>query len=242
MKKIVLTALFALAFTATASAEPPKEYPLVAAEIAKGPSDPSLEVFRATLGEIARKKDAEALRKLVAGSFFWERDFGGGFEKKKSAFINFATALSLNADDGSGWQLLAKFVAQVPGPHEKKKGVFCGPPAPKYNEKEFEKLLKDTDTEVFDWGYPAHGNVIAREKGEAGSPEVAKLSAHFVYVDLAARGSDFDYKNGWSPVVTHDGKKAFVAPGELLTPLDPRLCFAKRDGKWRIAGYIGGGD
>ena len=36
-----------------------------------------------------------ALQKLVAKDFFWERDFGGGFEKKKSPFINFATALGL---------------------------------------------------------------------------------------------------------------------------------------------------
>lgn len=82
MKKIVLIALFALAVSGSAKAEPPKEYPQIAAEIAKGRSDPSLEVFRAMLGDIARKKDAEALRKLVAANFFWERDFGGGFEKK----------------------------------------------------------------------------------------------------------------------------------------------------------------
>src|SRR5436190_150908 len=75
----------------------------------KDPSDPSLAVFRATLADIARKKDSDALPKLVAREFFWERDFGGGFDKKKSPFINFATALNLAAADNSGWRYLEAF-------------------------------------------------------------------------------------------------------------------------------------
>ena len=39
-----------------------------------------------------------------------------------------------------------------------------------------------------------------------------------------------------------DGKRGFVAPGELYTPLDARLCYVKRNGNWLIAGYVGGGD
>jgi hypothetical protein len=243
MKRAAVLALAALALTGAAEAQPKwKSYPLVAVTIPKEPDDPSLTVFRATLADIARKKDSDTLIKRVAKDFFWERDFGGGFEKKKSPFINFATALNLAAADDSGWRLLGAFAEQMPGPHEKKKGVFCGPPEAKYSGKAFEKLLKDTDSDVFDWSYPAHAHVIVREKGEAGSPEIAKLGMHFVFTDLSARTEKFDFTKDWTHVVTHEGKRGFVAPGELYTPLDPRLCFVKRGPVWMIAGYIGGGD
>jgi hypothetical protein len=243
MKRAAFVALAALAIVSAADAQPKwKSYLPVAVTIPPAPNDPSLTVFRATLTDIARKKDDVALQKLVARDFFWERDFGSGFEKQKSAFINFATALSLAAADDTGWRYLSAFAEQLPGPHGKRKGVFCGPPEPKYNEKDYDKLLKATDSDVFDWSYPAHAHVIVREKGESGSPEIAKLTQHFVFSDLSARPQNFDPDKDWSPVILKDGKRGFVAPGELLTPLYPRLCFVKRDGRWLIAGYVGGGD
>lgn len=243
MIRAAAIALAALAFAGAAEAQPKwKTYPLVAVTIPGDPNDPALTVFRATLSEIARKKDSDALIKLVAKEFFWERDFGGGFEKKKSPFINFATALNLAAADDSGWRSLAAFADQLPGAHEKRKGVFCGPPAPKYSAKAFEKLLKDTGSDVFDWSYPAHAHVIVREKGEAGLREIGKLTDNYTFTDLAARGEKFDFAKDWTAVILNDGTRGFVAPGELLTPLDPRLCFVKRNGNWLIAGYVGGGD
>ena len=243
MKRLAATIFAALAFAGAAEAQPKwTSYSLVAVTIPKEPSDPALAVFRATLAEIARKKDSDALPKLVAKDFFWERDFGGSYEKKKSPFINLATALNLAAADDSGWRLLAAFAEQAPGPHEKKRGTFCGPPEAKYNDKAFEKLLKDTNSDVFDWSYPAHAHVIVREKGESGSPEIAKLTFNFVFTDLSARTEKFDFTKDWTQVILPDGKRGFVAPSELYTPLDPRLCFVKRDGNWLIAGYVGGGD
>lgn len=239
----VAVALAALASAGAADAEPKwKSYAPVAVSIPKEPNDPALTIFRANLAEFARKKDSDALIKLVARGFFWDRDFGGGFDKKKSPFINFATALNLAAEDGSGWRYLEAFAEQPPGPHERKKEVFCAPPEPKYNKKAFEKLLKDTDSDVFDWSYPAHAHVIVREKGEPGTPEIGKLEYQFVFVDLSGRPQGFDFAKDWTQVILPDGKRGFVAPGELLTPLDPRLCFVKRGSNWMIGGYIGGGD
>ena len=235
--------LAACTFAAAAEAQPKwTSYRAVAVAFPKRSNDPALTVFRARLSEIAARKDAETLRKHVARDFFWERDFGGGFDKKKSAFINFATALDLDAADGTGWRLLGAFADQLTGPHEKKKGVFCGPPAPKYDEKAFEVLVQRTSSDLHEWSYPAHAHVIAREKPEHGSPEIAKLSMHFVYTDLSARNQNFDPGKDWTPVILRDGKRAFVQPGELLTLLDPRLCYVKRNGNWLLAGYVGGGD
>lgn len=243
MNRLALIALAALVLTGAAQAQPKwKSYPLVAVVLPKEPDDPSLAVFRATLSEIARKKDDVALQKLVAKDFYWERDFGAGYDKKKSGFINFAMALSLAAEDGIGWRTLSAFANQPPGPHERKKGHFCAPPAPKYEDKAFEKLLNQTESDVFDWSYPAHAHVIAREKDEPGSPEIGKLGMYFIFTDLSGRAQNFDPEKDWTPIILPDGKRGFVQPGELLTTLYPRLCFVKRGGNWLIAGYVGGGD
>jgi hypothetical protein len=242
MTRFAVLILAALAFPGAAAAQKFKTYPAVAVAVPKGPNDMSLAVFREQLLELARKQDKEALGKMVARDFFWERDFGGGFDKKLSPFANFENALSLNAKNNAGWRVLAALAAQVPGPHEKKRGVFCGPPEPKYDVAAFDKLAKLTDSDVFDWSYPVRDGVVVRAKAGTDAPEVAKLGLHFVYTDLSARAQDFDPEKHWTPVILQDGKRGFVAPGELYTPLDPRLCYVKRGGRWFIAGYQGGGD
>lgn len=240
--RLAAAVLIALALAGIAEAQPKStSYEPVAVAFPKRSNDPALTVFRSILADIARKQDRKALEKHVARDFFWEHDFGGGYEKKKGAFRNFAAALELGTENAIGWRNLGAFSDQLTGPHDKKKGVFCGPPAPRYDEKAFEALLARTDSEAYEWGYPAHAHVIAREKGAHGSPETGKLAMTFVYTDLAARGENFDPAKDWTPVILPDGKRAFVQPGELLTLLDPRLCYVKRNGNWLIAGYIGGG-
>lgn len=241
--RLAAAALIAFALAGIAEAQPKwTRYEPVAVAFPKRSNDPALTVFRSILADIARKKDRKALEKYVARDFFWERDFGGGYEKKKGAFRNFAAALELDAENATGWRNLTAFADQLTGPHEKKKGVFCGPPAPRYDEKAFEALVARTESDVYEWGYPAHAHVIAREQGAHGSPEAGKLAMNFVYTDLAARSENFDPAKDWTPVILPDGKRAFVQPGELLTLLDPRLCYVKRNGNWLIAGYVGGGD
>jgi hypothetical protein len=242
MTRLALLLAAALAFSGAAEAQKFKTYPAVVVSIPKGPNDMSLSVFRSKLFELARKKDKDALGKMIVRDFFWERDFGGGFDRKLSAFSNFERALNLNAETGAGWRYLAAFAEQLPGPHASKRGVICAPPEPKYDAKAFEQLVKVTGTDVFDWSYPAREGLVVRAKAEQNAPVVATLGLHFLFTDLSARAPDFDPEKTWTPVVTRDGKRGFVAPGELLTPLDPRLCFVRRGGRWFIAGYQGGGD
>ncbi|HMN52527.1 MAG TPA: hypothetical protein PKB01_10770 [Xanthobacteraceae bacterium] len=235
-------ALAALACAFPASAQTWKTYPRVAVSVPAAPGDISLGVFRERLLDIAKNKDKATLEKILARDFFWERDFGGSFEKGKAPIVHLDRALGLSTEDGGGWRFLIAFAQATPGPHGKRANVLCSPPAPRYSDKAFENLLKVTNSDVFDWSYPAKEGVTVREKSEAGAPEIAKLTPHFVFTDLAGRTQDFNAEKDWTAVILPDGKRGFVAPGELLTPLDPRLCFLKRGGKWFIAGYIGGGD
>ena len=66
--------------------------------------------------DIARRKDEAALEKLLARDFFWERDFGGGYDELKSPLVNLSVALGLGGDTDQGWRLLAAFARTAPGP------------------------------------------------------------------------------------------------------------------------------
>ena len=77
---------------------------------AKIVTDPSLAAFRAKLGEIAKARDLKALKGLMATSFFWESDLGGGYDAHADAASKIS-AEALSLDDaklsaeykGSGW-------------------------------------------------------------------------------------------------------------------------------------------
>lgn len=238
----VLVAVFAFASVVPAAAQPAKTYKPVAVTVPAAPNDPSLDAFRARLSAIAERKDTAELAKLLTRNFFWDRDFGGGFDKKKSPLVNLSLALGLDTDDGIGWRYLAAFAAVQPGAHSERKGMVCGPPEPRYDAKAFEAAIKATDSSVFEWSYPARAGVVVRERAEPGAPEIGKLDLHFVYTDIDSRSPDFVPGKDWVAVILPDGKRGFVEPDVLLTPLDARLCFVKAGGQWRIAGYIGGGD
>jgi hypothetical protein len=237
-----LFAVLAFALTAPAAAQPAKIYAPVPVTIPPRPNDPSLEIFRARLSDLARKQDRKALAALLARTFFWERDFGGGFDKRKSPLVNFTLALGLDNDDGSGWRTLEAFAAVAPGPHGERKGVFCAPPEPRYDAKAFEAALKATGSDVFEWSYPARAGVAVRERDAPDAPVIAELALQFVHTDIFSRAPQFDPAKDWTPVILPDGRRGFVEPFTLLTPLDPRLCYVKAGNAWRIAGYRGGGD
>ncbi len=179
MKRLAFLIVAALVSTGAAHAQKWTGYAPVAVSIPKGSNDPSLTVFRAKVFELAQKRDKDALANLIARDFFWERDFGGGYDKKSNPAANFAQALSLDAKNNAGWRLLMSFVEQGTAPHATRRGVFCGPAEPKYDAKAFEKLLKATDSDVFEWSYPGYDAVIVRAKAAKDSAEIAKLGPAF---------------------------------------------------------------
>ena len=85
----------------------PKPYKAIAVEPPQPFKDASFEQFRKQLADVVKRKDKNALKNLVVDKgFFWETEDGDKADAKKSSFDNFAAAVSLNAKDGSGWDLL----------------------------------------------------------------------------------------------------------------------------------------
>lgn len=133
---------FSLAFaslTASPSQAQTLGYPPLPVEIEHElAGDEHFERFRRDLIAAAEARDKEHLRRVMSEDFFWDRDFGGGFQAELTAYENFENAFSL--DDaklrpeykGSGWsRLLSKLRSRSFGTYKDNRPgaspVYCGP-------------------------------------------------------------------------------------------------------------------
>jgi hypothetical protein len=134
----------------------PKPYKAIAVEPPQPFKDASFEEFRKHLGDVVKRKDRNALRKMVVDKgFFWETEDSDKADAKKSSFENFVTAVGLNAKDGSGWALLeAAAEERTLEEVQDRKGEMCAPASPRFDDNAFDELTKETKTGVADWGYP----------------------------------------------------------------------------------------
>jgi hypothetical protein len=217
---------------------PPGPYKSIAVTLPPRQSDPSLEVFRKELADIAKKKDRAALAaRVVAKGFFWQREDSNDADAKKSGIDNLAAALGLDAPDGSGWQALGNYAADTSAtPMPEMKGVICSPAPPSFSEEEMEKLAQSTRTDPADWAYPAANGLEVRAKPEAGAAVVEKLGSVMVRI-LPEENAGGD----WVKLVTPSGKIGY-APADALAPFgSDQLCYQKDGATWKIAGYVGAG-
>ena len=233
--------------TGAAQRPPPhRPYAPVGLEIPPPPNDPTFTAFRKELAGIAKRRIFAELAAVVARTFFWDRDFDGGFDPAKSGVENLASAIGLEAREGAGWNRLAGFAAE-PGatPIPLRIGVICGPPRAIYNEAALDRLLEMTKTEGRAWTYPRSTGVAVRAAPQAGSAVVETLGLHFVHVlgyDATENNAEPE-RTAWAHVATPTGKDGFVAPDVLRSPLGEQLCYEKDViGRWHISGYVGRGD
>src|SRR5690349_19368916 len=157
----VTLAVFLLAGAAMAQQQaqervPPKPYKKVAVTLPAAIADPSFDAFRKRLADAVQRKDRNAVGGLIVSQgFFWEREGGNGADEKKSALDNFAAATGLDAKDGSGWEFLGDYAAE---PSASRVGdrndMICAPATPLFKEEELLALVRDTDTNAIEWGYP----------------------------------------------------------------------------------------
>jgi len=226
-----------------AAAEP---YKAVAVKVPPLLNDPSLDAFRKQVAAVAQRKDRAALaRMVVAKGFFWEREDGGGADKRKSGVDNLATALDLDAANSAGWDALGKAVSE---PHvaqdPQKKGVACAPPAPDLDGKEFEALVEATKTNPGEWAFPFVSGVEVRSEPKPDAPVVEKLGLVLIRVTIdesplhAVEGTTSE----WLRVITAAGKVGYVSATAIGELVGDQICYLKEAGGWKIAGLVGGGD
>jgi hypothetical protein len=217
---------------------PPAPYTAVKVSPPKPYSDPSFAAFRQELAAVAQRKDRPALAKMVVvQGFFWLKEQGNA-AGKKTGIEALATALSLAAKDGSGWDTLAEFAKdETAAPYPDRPNTICSPAGPDFDAQALEKLAEATKTDVGDWGFTSTDGVEVRASAAQNAPVVEKLGMQFVRVmpDMAPNASQ-DFMR----VVAPSGKVGFV-PAEAINPLgSDQLCYGKDGGAWKIVGMIGG--
>jgi len=218
---------------------PPAPYTALAVAPPKPYTDPSLAAFRQQLAAVAQKKDRAALAKLVlAKDFFWMKEEGNA-AGKKTGIEALATALSLAAKDGSGWETLSEFVSdETASPYPDRPNTVCSPAGPDFKTEDREKLVAATKTDIGEWGFTAEENIEVKASAQANAPVIEKIGMIFVRVmpDLAPNASQ-----EFMRIVTPSGKVGFV-PAEAINPLgSDQLCYGKdAAGAWKIVGMIGG--
>jgi hypothetical protein len=243
---VLAAALLIAAATASAQnaprATPPapaQPYKAVAITPPMPLNDPGFEAFRKQLGEVAQRKDRAALTAMViAQGFFWDRDNRDGADKRKSGFDNLATALGLNNKNGAGWEILFSYTddptASASRAH---RNAQCAPADPGYSGKDFDALLKATQSDASEWGYPLSASIDVRAAPQSTAPVIDKLGLEFVRVS-----SDSSPSANFVRVVTPSGKAGYVSADAIAPTGNDQLCYVKDGGAWKIGGYIGGGE
>jgi hypothetical protein len=222
-----------------------KPYTSVAVTIAAAPEDASFASFRQQLAGVAKDRVyAELARHVVLQGFFWDGDFSGAFDPKRSSMENFAAAIGLERGGGSGWSSLANFAAAADAtPLPSRPGVICAPTPPEFDDIEFERLLDATQTKSVNWKYPRTSGVVMRRAPRPNSAAIETLGLYLIHL-LGYEASESDpARTAWARVAASSGKVGFVAPATLMPLRTDRLCYSKDvTGRWRIAGYVAAGD
>jgi len=225
---------------------PPKPYKEIAATLPQPSNDPSFATFVKQLADIAMKKDRAALaRVVVSTNFFWIGEVNGQegdkTNKRKSSMENLAAAIDLDDKEGSGWVVIAQ-AAKDPSlePMQQKRGVFCSPAGPIFDEKAVQQLTKETGTSEFDWASPTKPGIDVHASAQPNSPIVGKLGMYLIRVmpEEPPAGNQAP-QSPFVRVVMPNGKFGFVAEEFLLPIAFDQLCYIKDASGWKIAGYYG---
>jgi hypothetical protein len=219
---------------------PAAPYKAVTVTPPKQMTDESFDAMRKQLGEAAQRKDRAAMARLVvAQGFFWQRENRNAADRRKSGIDNLSAALGLNNKEGAGWEILSGY-AEDPtvSPSPKHDGAICAPAEPAYDGKELDELLKTTNTDVTDWGYPVSAGIEVHGLAQAAAPAIEKLGLHFVRImpDLASDPPSY------LRIATPSGKTGFVSIDSIAPIGNDQICYVKDGGAWKIVGYIGGGE
>jgi hypothetical protein len=223
-------------------APPIKPYQAVAVTPPPALNDPGFIAFRKQLADVAAHKDRGALAKMVVTqNFFWIPQDKDLADPSKSGVDNLFTATDSGASDDAGWQVLAGFATEPTGAESPQQpGVFCAPADPKVDQNAFEGLMKATQSDPSEWGYPVNVGLEVHAAAQPGSPVVDKLGMNLVHVlpDTAPPTNPSD--PFFLHIATPSGKSGYV-DGQAISPLGgDQICYTKQGGAWKITGYLGG--
>ncbi len=204
-------------------------------------NDADFAAFRKQLADVADHKDRTALARLVvAQDFFWVQDKDLA-DKQKTGIDNLAKAIDLNAKDGSGWATLTGYASDPTGaPLPDHPNIVCAPAEPIIDPKAFEALIKATQSEPPEWGYPAKSGVEVRDAAKPDAPVVDKLGLTLVRVLTDSAPPDDPKQPAFLHIATPSGKVGYVPLEAISSLAGDQMCYTKDASGWKIVGYFGG--
>jgi hypothetical protein len=236
----LLMAAAAPAAAQNRSQPPAAPYKPVMVTLPKPMADESFDAMRQQLGEAAQHKDRAAMARLVvAQGFFWQRENRNASDKRKSGFDNLSAALGLDNKEGAGWEILSGYAEDpTASPSPAHNGAMCAPAEPAFDGKELADLLKATNSDETEWGYPVSAGIEVHASAQAGAPVIDKLGLHFVHMVPEAASDSPSYLR----IATPSGKTGYVSIDSIAPIGNDQICYVKDGGAWKIGGYIGGGE
>ena len=219
---------------------PAMPYKPVTISLPKPVNDESFDAMRKQLGEAAQRKDRAVMARLVVGhGFFWQRENRNAANKRKSGFDNLSAALGLDNKEGAGWEILSGYAEDpTASPSPNHTGALCAPAEPAFDAKEFAELIKATNSDVTEWGYPVSAGLEVNASPQASAPVIDKLGLHFVFIIPETTSGPPSYTR----IATPSGKTGYVSIDSIAPIGNDQVCYVKDGGAWKIGGYIGGGE
>ncbi len=124
-------------------------------------------------------------------------------------------------------------------PDPQRKGVFCAPAEPAFDDKAADELANETHTDASDWAFPVRDGIEVRAAPKQDAPIVDKLGMYLVRI-LSDDSPANAVMATSVKVMTPSGKEGYV-PIDTVLPLGgEQLCYLKEASGWKIAGFLGG--
>lgn len=216
--------LLALAFS-DAFAQERKVLP-----VDEGKLDASFSAFRQKTLDAAKRRDAKYILSIVDAKI--QNTFGDN-----NGIEGFKEMWNLASPESRFWDEFITVLSNG-GAFFKRKGapqrqIFHAP----YTFTQFPE-----DLDAIEYQSIFGNNVNLRSRPEASAPVIASLSYNVVRVDFENSVKDPN-KEGeylWLKIETLGGKKGFVSPRYVRSPIDYRAVFEKRNGRWKLVVFIAG--
>lgn len=192
-------------------------------------NDASFFAFREKFIAAAKKRDTKFLLDTL------DRDVKGSFGGD-SGIADFKRLWKFDKPNSELWKELLTVLTNG-GTFSKDKNVktkeFCAP---------YSFTVFPADLDGFEHQMIFGSNVNLRAKPDSKSAVVAQLSYNVVKVDYenSVKKSKSENDYSWLKIETLGGKKGFVSPEYVRSPIDYRGCFEKKNGKWKMTFFLAG--
>jgi hypothetical protein len=220
----------------------------------EGPKDPSFQEFRARLIEAVKNRDTKFILSIldpnITNSFGFRASRIDVAKNRGAKFIPSIldpnVTNSFGSDEGAKlfkekwkpddpnselWETLTEILSMGGSFSHGNKNDFCAPYV-------FGKFPDQFDS--FEHSAIIGENVRIREQPGLTSPVIATLSYDIVALaDSSTRPVEKE-GHSWIAIELSNDKTGFVSKQFIRSPIDYRVCFTKKNGKWRMTALVAG--